>query len=162
MKSAFFELTLNMVMRMIGGKRYYGENVGEGEEARKFREIASGTFRLAGTYLVDFLPILGWLGLKGTEKMLMELEKMRDSFIQDLIKEHRSNGSKSESRTKTMIDVLLSLQETDPENYTDEIIKGLMMVRSKFSSPKFLDLRFNLQNTILHDNQTIAYSVLMN
>ena len=141
MKSAFFELTLNVIMRMIGGKRYYGENVGEVEEARKFREMVSKAFRLAGTNMVDFLPILGWLGLKGTEKRLMELQKMRDSFIQNLIEEHRIKGSKCERRPKTMIEVLLSLQETEPENYTDEIIGGLMLVRSQFPSPKFLDLK---------------------
>jgi hypothetical protein len=28
-----------------------------------------------------------------------------------------------------MIQVLLSLQETEPEYYTDDIIKGLMLVR---------------------------------
>ena len=141
MKSAFFELTVNAMMRMIGGKRFYGENVGEGEEARKFREIASGTFRLAGACLVDFLPILGWLGFRATEKMLMELEKMRDSFIQNLIEEHRSKGSKCESRTKTMIEFLLSLQETEPENYSDEIIKGLVLVSSRIFSPRFPDLK---------------------
>ncbi|KAL6317066.1 hypothetical protein AAG906_029818 [Vitis piasezkii] len=108
MKSAFFELTLNVIMRMIGGKRYYGENVGEVEEARKFREMVSKVFRLAGTNMVDFLPILG-------------------CFIQNLIEEHRSKGSKCERRPKTMIEVLLSLQETEPENYTDEIIGGLML-----------------------------------
>ncbi|CBI19438.3 unnamed protein product, partial [Vitis vinifera] len=97
------------------------------EEARKFREMVSKAFRLAGTNMVDFLPILGWLGLKGTEKRLMELQKMRDSFIQNLIEEHRIKGSKCERRPKTMIEVLLSLQETEPENYTDEIIGGLML-----------------------------------
>lgn len=32
-------------------------------------------------------------------------------------------------KTKPMIDVLLSLQETEPETYNDEIIRGLMLVR---------------------------------
>lgn len=128
MKSAFFEMTLNVMMKMIGGKRYYGENIGEVEEARMFREMVSETFQLAGaTNMVDFLPILGWLGLKGTERRLIKLQKRRESFIQNLIEEHRRKGSNCEGRQKTMIEVLLSLQETEPEYYTDEIIRGLML-----------------------------------
>lgn len=131
MKSAFFELTLNVIMRMIGGKRNYGENVGEVEEARKFQEIVSNTFRLAGTNISDFFPILGWLGLKGDrERKLVELQKVRDGFIQNLIEEHRRKGSMCEWRKKTMIEVLLSLQESEPEYYTDEIIRGLILVSS--------------------------------
>lgn len=43
MKSMFFELTLNVMMRMIAGKRYYGD--GEAElEARRFKEIVTETF----------------------------------------------------------------------------------------------------------------------
>lgn len=128
MKSAFFEMTLNVMMKMIGGKRYYGENIGEVEEARMFREMVSETFQLAGaTNMVDFLPILGWLGLKGTERRLIKLQKRRECFIQNLIEEHRRKGSNCEGRQKTMIEVLLSLQETEPEYYTDEIIRGLML-----------------------------------
>ncbi|CBI19439.3 unnamed protein product, partial [Vitis vinifera] len=98
------------------------------EEARMFREMVSETFQLAGaTNMVDFLPILGWLGLKGTERRLIKLQKRRESFIQNLIEEHRRKGSNCEGRQKTMIEVLLSLQETEPEYYTDEIIRGLML-----------------------------------
>ncbi|KAE8657064.1 Cytochrome P450 81D11 [Hibiscus syriacus] len=39
MKSMFFELTLNVMMRMMAGKRYYGEGAEELEEERKFKEI---------------------------------------------------------------------------------------------------------------------------
>ena len=53
--------------------------------------------------------------------------------MQDLIEEHRKvhSGSVSEQRSKTMVmvDVLLSLKRTEPEYYTDEIIRGMMQVR---------------------------------
>jgi len=52
--------------------------------------------------------------------------------MQDLIEEHRkekkSENYGDQQRTKTMIDVLLSLQENEPAYYTDEIIRGLMQV----------------------------------
>ena len=45
MKSLLFELMLNIMMRMIAGKRYYGENVEKVEEAAKFQEMVSETLR---------------------------------------------------------------------------------------------------------------------
>ncbi|KAF8410152.1 hypothetical protein HHK36_002674 [Tetracentron sinense] len=133
MKSALFDLTLNVMMRMIAGKRYYGENVAELEEAKRFRGIVKETFLLAGsTNVGDFLPILKWVGYKGLEKRLVRLQEKRDEFMQELIDQHRRMGSKSSpapgERKKTMIEVLLSLQETEPEYYTDEIIRGIMLV----------------------------------
>ncbi|KAM1507256.1 hypothetical protein PS1_016897 [Malus domestica] len=68
MKSAFFELTLNVLMRMIAGKRCHGENVADLEE------IIAENFRLSGaTNLGDFLPVLKYVGVSGPEKKLMTL-----------------------------------------------------------------------------------------
>ncbi|XP_065881476.1 cytochrome P450 81Q32-like [Euphorbia lathyris] len=130
LKSAFFELMLNMMMRMIAGKRYYGENVEEVEEAARFQGIVRETFQLAGVNLGDFVPLLGVL--KGEERRFVELQKKRDGFIQDLIEEHRKqmairSQSPCEERNKTLIEVLLSLQESDSEWFTDQIIKSLML-----------------------------------
>ncbi|GAV84666.1 p450 domain-containing protein [Cephalotus follicularis] len=136
MKSTFFELTLNVMMRMIAGKRYYGDNVEDVEEAKKFRERVEETFLVAGvTNMVDFLPILRWFGIGGMEKKLMLLKQKRDKFMQDLIEDNRRvMGSDDDSsllgggRKKTMIQVLLSLQETEPQYYKDETIGNLMGV----------------------------------
>ncbi|XP_059453644.1 cytochrome P450 81Q32-like [Corylus avellana] len=131
MKSTFFELTLNVLMRMIAGKRYYGEKVGELEEARKFKKIVTESFELSGaTNIGDFLPVFKWVGARGLEKRLVVLQGKRDKFMQDLIEEHRRRREGDpvfEERGKTMIDVLLSLQEAEPDYYTDEIIKGMML-----------------------------------
>ncbi|KAM1088887.1 hypothetical protein ACFX19_016939 [Malus domestica] len=68
MKSAFFELTLNVLMRMIAGKRCHGENVADLEE------IIAENFRLSGaTNLGDFLPVWKYVGVSGPEKKLMTL-----------------------------------------------------------------------------------------
>ncbi|XP_062097343.1 cytochrome P450 81Q32-like [Humulus lupulus] len=130
MKSTFFELTLNVVMRMIAGKRYYGENAVE-VEASQFKEIVTETFRLSGaTNIGDFVPVLNYFGLSGLDKKLVSLQSKRDKFMQELIEKHRktNTNSASEERWKTMSDVLLSLQETEPEYYTDEFIRGMMLV----------------------------------
>ncbi|PQQ06202.1 cytochrome P450 81D11-like [Prunus yedoensis var. nudiflora] len=114
MKSTFFELTLNVLMRMIAGKRYYGEHAAKLEEAQRFKELVIETFELSGaTNIGDFVPALKYVGVTGLEKKLVILQKKRDKFTQDLIGEHRKmqSGSVSEQRSKTMVDVLLSLQK---------------------------------------------------
>ena len=126
MKAKFFELTLNIMMRMIAGKRYYEESVEELEETKKFKEIVMETFELSGSINIGDLR-------------LVILQGRRDKFMQDLIEELRRTRDSSdfEGRTKTMTDVLLSLQEAEPESYTDEIIRGLMLVSfSHFLSVK--------------------------
>ncbi|KAK8642689.1 hypothetical protein V6N13_012026 [Hibiscus sabdariffa] len=131
MKSMLFELTLNVMMRMIAGKRYFGEGVEEVEEKRKFKEIVTETFELSGaTNIGDFVPLLTWIGLNKIEKKLEKLRWKRDEFMQNLIDERRklTSDSYSEQSGKTMVDDLLSLQETDPEYYTDDIIRGMMQV----------------------------------
>lgn len=138
MKALFFELMLNVMMRMIAGKRYYGENVREVEEAKRFREIVEETMRLGGaSNMGDFLPVLRWLKVEKTEKALRVLQESRDQFMQELIKGFRSakeaeNGGGDAGETgekkKTLIEVLLTLQEKEPEYYKDEIIRSLMLV----------------------------------
>ncbi|KAJ9166300.1 hypothetical protein P3X46_021074 [Hevea brasiliensis] len=131
MKLMFFELTLNVMMRMIAGKRYYGESMEELDDERRFKEIVTETFELSGaTNIGDFLPGLKWIGLNKIGKRLEALQRKRDRFMQELIEAHkRSKGdSASVKRDKTMIDVLLGLQENEPEYYTDDIIRGMMQV----------------------------------
>nr|XP_043637089.1 cytochrome P450 81Q32-like isoform X2 [Erigeron canadensis] len=64
---------------------------------------------------------------EGYKKRMMKLQHQTNKFTQNLIEEIRSKwaGSSSEKRRdKTYIDALLSLQEQNPEYYTDDIIKG--------------------------------------
>ncbi|KAK6160640.1 hypothetical protein DH2020_004021 [Rehmannia glutinosa] len=132
MKSVFFEMVLNVLMIMIGGRRYYNNDVDDSrnsEELRKFKEIVTETFQVSGaTNIGDFLPILRWVGLDKLENRLKVLKEKRDNFMQDLIDEHKKMKGCQGQRNETLIDVLLSLQQTDPEFYTDEIIRGMMQV----------------------------------
>ncbi|XP_073145874.1 cytochrome P450 81Q32-like [Henckelia pumila] len=132
MKSMFFETLMNVMMRMIAGKRFYGEKVEEKEQAERFRDIVTDTFRHGGASSVgDYLPVLRWLGVGGVEKRLAELQERRDSFMQELVEECKQrmrnvNGG-GQGRKETMIGMLLSLQEKEAEYYTDEIIRSLML-----------------------------------
>ncbi|KAJ8640704.1 hypothetical protein MRB53_017398 [Persea americana] len=133
LKQKLSELTLNVMMRMIAGKRYYGERVVDLEEAKGFQEIVQESLAVSGaSNLLDFLPVLRWVGFKGVEKRMIQLMKRRSVMLQGLVDEHREKGSVfsagEERKKKTLIDVLLSLQETEPEYYTDDIIKGIIIV----------------------------------
>lgn len=123
LKSAFFEMILNVLMVMIGGKRYCDDDSGNLEERRKFKDIVTETFTLSGASNIgDFLPILRWIGMDRLENKLKVLQLKRDNFMQDLIDERRK------TKGRTLIDVLLSLQADDRLNYTDEMIRGMMQV----------------------------------
>ncbi|XP_058010443.1 cytochrome P450 81Q32-like [Hevea brasiliensis] len=127
LKSSFKELTFNMTVRMIAGKRYYGEDVSDEEEARRFRELMVEVFSYIGASNPgDFLPILNWIDGGRFEKKLKNFGKRTDEFAQRLIDEHRSKKNNLESMN-TMIDHLLSSQESEPDYLTDEIIKGLVL-----------------------------------
>lgn len=127
LKSMFTDLTFNVIMRMVAGKRYYGygEDVKDEEEARQFREIMREAFKNAGaSNPQEFVPILRWIDHGGLESRWRGLAKVTDAFLQSLIDEKRGK----EEEGNTMIDHLLSLQKSQPDYYTDQIIKGLILV----------------------------------
>ncbi|XP_062076982.1 cytochrome P450 81Q32-like [Humulus lupulus] len=125
LKSKLQELSFNIVLRMVAGKRYYGDDVTDEEEAEKFREIMKEVLANSGAgNPANFLPILNWIP-NGYEKKVKRLAKKTDSFFQGLIEEQRSN---KDGKRNTIIDHLLSLQESQPEYYTDQIIKGFVLI----------------------------------
>ncbi|PON74908.1 Cytochrome P450, E-class, group I [Parasponia andersonii] len=137
LKTVFSELTFNVIMRMVAGKRYYGDDVTD-EEARQFREIMSAIFEnSAADNPEDFVPVLNWIP-GGYEKRAERLGKKTDLFLQRLVEEHRTNKKDHQDQdqdqdqdhrsSKTIIDHLLSLQESQPDYYTDKIIKGFVLI----------------------------------
>jgi hypothetical protein len=54
--------------------------------------------------------------------------KKMDCFLQKLLDEKRRNWS-NDQRNMTLIDVMLDLQQKEPEFYTHEIVKGVILVR---------------------------------
>ncbi|XP_054787445.1 cytochrome P450 81E8-like [Prosopis cineraria] len=127
LRSRFSELTFNTMMRMISGKRYWGDDseVGDVEEARKFREMIKELVKLGGANNPgDFLPIVRWFDLDNLEKKLKSISVRFDAFLQGLVDEHRYGNISG----NTLINHLLSLQKSQPEYYRDQIIKGLVLV----------------------------------
>ncbi|TYJ04261.1 hypothetical protein E1A91_A12G080700v1 [Gossypium mustelinum] len=129
LKSVFSELTFNIIMRMMAGKRYLGDEATQNsDEGRPFRQMIRELFELAvSSYPGDFLPILQLVDYDGYIKRIKDLGSKTDELMQGMIHEHRSNKGDLNIKN-TMITHLLSMQESQPEYYTDEIIKGLIQV----------------------------------
>ncbi|KAL2340126.1 hypothetical protein Fmac_008066 [Flemingia macrophylla] len=126
LSSLFHDMTYNNMMRMLSGKRYYGEEseMKDVHEAREFRETVEELLQLAGvSNKADYLPFLRWFDFQNLENKCKSISKRFDSFLDALLREQRTK----ELRENTMIDHLLTLQESQPEYYTDQIIKGLVL-----------------------------------
>ncbi|KAK2997946.1 hypothetical protein RJ639_026334 [Escallonia herrerae] len=112
MKQWFGDLTLNVILRMVAGKRYFGSSAsGDEAEARRCQKVMRAFFHYPGLFLVsDMIPFLGWLDLGGHEKGMKETAKEMDSIVEEWLKEHREMRSSAEDEgvQKDFIDVLLS------------------------------------------------------
>ena len=70
-----------------------------------------------------------WAGYREHEKKIEKIMRETKKILQGLIDEHKSGNNRGLLNNNSMIDHLLSLQKTEPEYYTDDIIKGLVLVR---------------------------------
>nr|UHB15527.1 cytochrome P450 [Paris polyphylla] len=129
MKSRLFGLTMNSTTVMLVGKRYYDYEAGDTAEARSVQKLLEENFSLrALSNLRGFLPVLRWLDLGAMEKKLVMYRKIMDTFFQGVVDEHRRDiDKKNEEKEAIMINAILSLQKSDPERYTDNFIKPLIM-----------------------------------
>ncbi|XP_073039473.1 cytochrome P450 81Q32-like [Primulina eburnea] len=123
LKSLLSELSFNMIMRMVAGKRYFGVSEDD-EQAKEYRELIKKAFMYGGiSNTADFFPVLKWIDYNGKVKGMQRMGKEMDAFLQGLIDGHRRDKIKT-----TMIGHFLDLQESQPEYYTDSIIKGIILV----------------------------------
>ncbi|XP_071733298.1 cytochrome P450 81Q32-like [Rutidosis leptorrhynchoides] len=121
-------VSFNITMIMVANKRYFGTDVEDFEEADNFKKVITNVFETCGASNPgDFISVLRWIDFQGYKKRLLKLHHEWDSLSQNLIEEIKSRRSGScspKGEDKTFIDSMLSLQESDPQYYTDEVIKG--------------------------------------
>nr|QWT69385.1 CYP81D1 [Gynostemma pentaphyllum] len=127
--SMFLDLTSNILIRMVAGKKYSGNNEADDGQGRRFREIVTEILANGGaTNPGDFIPIWNWIDPSGFKKRIKKLGEKSDSLLQGLVDEIRNRKGGGDS----MIHHLLHLQLTQPGNYSDQIIKGLVQVSQNF------------------------------
>ncbi|KAF0893496.1 hypothetical protein E2562_025866 [Oryza meyeriana var. granulata] len=128
-KARAFELALNAVARMVAGKRYYGgegDAEAESEEAARFREMVREYFAMHGaSNLQDFVPVLGLVDIGGANRRAVRLTRARNAWAQRLIDEHRAAAAATGVRT--MVRDLLEMQASEPEAYSDKVIRALCL-----------------------------------
>nr|UUY85544.1 camptothecin hydroxylase [Camptotheca acuminata] len=134
LKYWFSLLTFNIITRLVAGKRCVRDAVAGTDLGKQILEELKGKFvSIMPLNMCDFFPILRWFGYKGLEKILIRLQKERDEFLQGLIDEVRrkrtcsANINIATNRAKTtLIETLLSLQESEPDFFYDTVIKSII------------------------------------
>ncbi|RZC85873.1 hypothetical protein C5167_026550 [Papaver somniferum] len=131
LKPVFFEFGFIIIMKIVSGKRSYN-----GSKKWSFDRLISESFlpeKLINT--VDHFPVLRWIGYQSTERKLKQGRKNKDSFLDELIQDYLLDTSSSadidvvdgrKAEHKPLIGVFMSLQQDEPETYTDEVVKGII------------------------------------
>ncbi|KAJ7950313.1 putative Cytochrome P450 [Quillaja saponaria] len=108
MKNWFGKITLNVVLRMIVGKRFDGDG-NDGDDV--WRKAMRNLFELSGAFtLSDVLPYLRWLDLGGYEMAMKKTAREVDQVLDVWLEEHKQkrNNVKGHEHNDFM-DMLLTL-----------------------------------------------------
>ncbi|KAL0332664.1 UNVERIFIED_CONTAM: cytochrome [Sesamum calycinum] len=131
MKRWFRDLTLNVVLRMVAGKRYCGGGA-DAEETRRCHQVMREFFELAGLFVAaDAMPYLGWLDIGGCEKRMKKTAEEMDGIVGRMA-EHREKEYSGENQTpQDFMDVMLSVGQSadlQAQYDADTIIKATCLV----------------------------------
>ncbi|PKA57450.1 Isoflavone 2'-hydroxylase [Apostasia shenzhenica] len=137
LRPRLFGLAMNVMMRMIIGKRYYGCEAGEAE-ARRIQQVVQEVISAAGVSNVgDFLPAaIGWIARLGVRRRLARAHRYRDRLIQGLIDEEKTKRrekedagevEKEERPRRTVMDASLLTAGTDTSSNTIEWALSLLL-----------------------------------
>jgi hypothetical protein len=110
-------------------------------EANEFKETLDVMASLVGAANTwDYFPLLRRFDVFGVKRKIMTAVRRRDAFLQRLVDAERRrlelDDGRREGEEESMIAVLLSLQKSEPEIYTDTVIMSLCSV----SASVFLSL----------------------
>ncbi|CAN8328307.1 unnamed protein product [Cochlearia groenlandica] len=157
-------LTLNVIMRMMTGKRFFEEEKAGNEAiSLEFRELLAEILELsAADNPADFLPVLGWFDYNGLIKRAKRIGEKMDTFLQGFLNEHRANKGKLEFQN-TMISHLLDSQKKEPHYYNDVTIKGLvLMLVLGGTDTSALTIEWAMSNLINHQQvlETTRQSII--
>jgi cytochrome P450 len=115
LKQWFGDMSLNVILRMVVGKRYFSVGAVGDENAageRRCQTALEEFFRLFGLFVVsDAIPFLGWLDFGGHERAMKKTAKELDSFLGEWLEEHkrkRASGAVAGGEQDFM-DVMLSV-----------------------------------------------------
>ncbi|XP_062015824.1 cytochrome P450 CYP82D47-like [Rosa rugosa] len=119
LKQWFGDLTLNVILRMVAGKRYsVATDKEEKNEARQVQKAVREFFNFVGMLLVgDVIPHLRWLDLGGHEKAMKKTAKELDAIVGKWVEEHKKKRALEGDDAynckgeKDFIDIMISILE---------------------------------------------------
>ncbi|KAJ4974163.1 hypothetical protein NE237_007337 [Protea cynaroides] len=135
MNRLFCDLTMNMVLKMVVGKRYSSvAEVGEqyGEEVERIQNTISDFFRLTVVSVAsDVIPFLGWMDFKGNKRAMKktakEMDLIAESWLQDHLQKRQQHDSDEE---EDFMDVMLSILGEDTHfhgHHRDTVVKAMSL-----------------------------------
>ncbi|CAL5363773.1 unnamed protein product [Camellia sinensis] len=96
MRQWFSDLSLNVAVRMVAGKGYFGCE--EEKEARQCQKVFGNFFHFFGLFLVsDSIPFLGWFDLGGHVKATKQTAKEMESMVGGWLEEDRHKRDSGEA-----------------------------------------------------------------
>ncbi|MED6218274.1 hypothetical protein PIB30_025195 [Stylosanthes scabra] len=99
----FGEISLNVLFRLVVGKRFSGYS----KENERIRKALRSFFDLAALVVIgDAIPWLRWLDLDGKEKVMKKTAKELDGYVQTWLDEHRH--SRNHGADRDYLDALIS------------------------------------------------------
>uniref|UniRef100_A0A804NQU9 Cytochrome P450 n=1 Tax=Zea mays TaxID=4577 RepID=A0A804NQU9_MAIZE len=131
LKASLFELSLSVLMETIAQTKTSRADDADdavSPEAHEFRRIVDEILPYLGaTNLWDYLPLLRRFDVLGVRNKIRDVVGRRDAFLQRLIdaERRRLDGDGDGDEKKSMIAVMLSLQKSEPDVYTDTMIMAL-------------------------------------
>lgn len=100
----------------------------DASQAKQFsRIIREGALLSNADNPIDFIPIMKYL-YRGVEKQMISWMERTDIFYQRLLDERKRMTNDEKGDFRTIIDFLIEAQQQDPVFYTNEVIKGMVMV----------------------------------
>ncbi|XWS24303.1 hypothetical protein CRYUN_Cryun28dG0089500 [Craigia yunnanensis] len=124
MKRWFSDLTLNLILRMVVGKRI--PSFDNDAESKIMKKALKDLTELSGKFVVsDGFPFLRWLDIGGDERAMKKVGKELDRFAEGWLEEHKRKKSSGEFKGgEDFMDVMLSTLTDMGEHKSDTINKA--------------------------------------
>ncbi|KAK8485130.1 hypothetical protein V6N11_051242 [Hibiscus sabdariffa] len=125
MKTWFKDVTLNVIMRIIVGKRIPDSNERD-DETLKWKKALDDFVEMSGKFMIsDALPFLRWLDIGGDQKFMRKVADELDQVIEGWLREHKQKRVENEANCeKDFMGVMLSLLRDAEEHDADTINKA--------------------------------------
>ncbi|KAL7599331.1 trimethyltridecatetraene synthase [Lactuca sativa] len=116
LKDLLSTVSLNVISRMVLGKRYLDEESNSVVSPDEFKKMLDELFLLNGVFNIgDSIPWIDFMDLQGYVKRMKTVSKKFDRFLEHVLDEHneRRKAAGEKFEAKDMVDLLLQLAD-DP------------------------------------------------